>query len=126
MASGARVLVVDDDEQICKLMERFLEKEGYDVQSVLSGDEALTKIPEYKPHCVLLDHVMPGMNGLETLTEIKKMDEDIVVIMLTGASEQWLYKRAHSLGAYDYITKPVNYDYLKTLLLTKLAFVGDE
>lgn len=64
--------------------------------------------------------MMPGMGGLETLKEIRKVDPTVGVIMVTAISDQELGKRPIELGAYDYITKPVDFDYLEPVLMVKI------
>ena len=86
----------------------------------LDGRSAIAKVKEIRPHIVLLDIVMLGMGGLGTLKEIRKVDPRIGVIMVTAISDQELGKRRIGLGAYDYITKPVDFDYLETVLMVKI------
>ena len=84
------------------------------------GRSAVAKVKEIRPHIVLLDIVMPGMGGLEILKEIRKVDPRVGVIMVTAISDQELGKRRIELGAYDYFTKPVNFDCLETVLIVKI------
>jgi len=117
----ARILVVDDEPEICEVLKEFLEARGYLVTTASSGAEALRAIEKQRPHLILLDIVMPGMNGLETLQRILETDRTIPVSMLTAVDDYKVVKQAIGKGAYDYITKPINFDYLEISILSKLA-----
>jgi YesN/AraC family two-component response regulator len=73
-----------------------------------------------RPHIVLLDILMPGMRGLKVLQDIKRLDPRIAVIMITGVMNKDVAKTAIALGAYDYISKPVDFEYLETVLIAKI------
>lgn len=115
----ARVLVVDDHVTVCNVLEEFLRSRGYDVYTALDGPTAIAKVKELRPHIVLLDIIMPGMGGIEVLKEIKRIDPSVGVIMLTGVGDDELGRRTLELGAYEYITKPINFDYLENALMVK-------
>jgi DNA-binding response OmpR family regulator len=115
-----RILVVDDEINVIRLLQKFLASKNYDVCTAADGSTAIEKVIEMKPQIVLLDILMPGMNGMDTLKEIKKREPDTVVIMVTAVSDEELAKSSLMLGAFDYITKPINLDYLETCLLVKL------
>ncbi len=116
----ARILVVDDEQDVCDMLEKFLKIKGYEVSTALSGKEALTLVKEEKPHIVLLDIRMPEMDGLECLERIKEIDKEIGVIMITALKQEEVGKKAMELGAYDYITKPLSLQYLQDCLMVKL------
>jgi DNA-binding response OmpR family regulator len=116
----ARILVVDDEQDVCDMLEKFLKIKGYEVSTALSGEEALTLVKEEKPHIVLLDIRMPEMDGLECLERIKEIDKEIGVIMITALKQEEVGKKAMELGAYDYITKPLSLQYLQDCLMVKL------
>jgi DNA-binding response OmpR family regulator len=115
-----RVLVVDDDVTGCKVLGEFLRSRGYEAYTALDGPAAIAKVKEIRPHIVLLDIIMPGMGGMEILKEIKRIDPSVAVIMVTGVGDNEVGRRALELGAYDYITKPVDFNYLETVLKVKL------
>jgi DNA-binding NtrC family response regulator len=115
-----KILVVDDEIQVVRLLQEFLTSKGYRVYTALNSAEALANVREMKPRIVLLDIMMPGMGGIDTLKEIKKIDPDIAVIMVTAVIDEELANRAVKLGAYDYITKPINIDYLETCVMVKM------
>ena len=109
----ATILVVDDEEHIRKLLQRILEKAGYDVLMASSGQEALDKLvqPENeKPQLILLDIMMPGKSGIELLPEIKASYPDTAVVMATANTDIDIAIQCMKQGAYDYITKPLNLD----------------
>jgi len=102
-----KILVVDDDENLRSVYKINLEKRGYTVNLAIHGKDALIKIPELKPDIVLLDIMMPELDGvrvLENLSENSMLD-NLAVIMLTGVSEINLMKKCLDIGAKGYILK---------------------
>jgi DNA-binding response OmpR family regulator len=112
----ATVMVVDDEPLVCQLFERILSEEGYRVVTAASGQQALALAEEAKPDLFLLDIVMPGLDGVATLRELRKRGDREPVIMLTAQGTLQTAREAMMLGAYDYITKPFNLDFLKSVL----------
>jgi DNA-binding NtrC family response regulator len=115
-----RILVVDDEIEACNALEEFLSLKGHEVHTALDGPTALEKVQEVKPDIVLLDMIMPGMEGTEVLKKIKEFDFDTSVVMVTVVAEQNKAKKTMELGAFDYITKPVDLNYLENVLLVKM------
>ncbi len=115
-----KILVVDDDLAVCNMLAKFLIKKDYHTVIALSGEEAIRKVKEERPHVVLLDIRMPGMDGVETLKKIREIDKEVGVVMITAVKEEETGKKCLELGAYDYITKPLSLDYLETVLMVKL------
>ncbi|MBT0663741.1 sigma-54 dependent transcriptional regulator [Geobacter pelophilus] len=103
-----RILVVDDEHLIRWSLEQNLKKQGYDVLTAGTGEDALRIAREEQPDLVLLDVQLPGLNGIQVLEKIKENDEDIVVIMVTAQGALETAVTAMRLGAYDYINKPFN------------------
>lgn len=116
-----RILVVDDNIEICNILYDFLSFKGYEVYTAWDGANALQQVKEVRPHIVLLDIAMPGLGGIATLQEIKKIDPTVGVIMLTAVIDAELAKRAVTLGAYEYITKPIDFHYLELVLMVKIV-----
>jgi DNA-binding response OmpR family regulator len=115
-----KILVVDDEPEACDALKEFLSMKGYEVSTAQDGQTALRRLKKYKPQIVLLDVIMPGMNGIEVLQEIKKIDPKIGVIMVTVVTDEDQAKKTLELGAYDYITKPVDLNYLENVVLVKI------
>ncbi|MGD2126841.1 MAG: response regulator [Desulfobacteraceae bacterium] len=115
-----KILVVDDEIEACDVLDEFLTSKGHEVYTALDGPSALEKLKEVRPHIILLDMIMPGMGGTEVLQEIKKIDPSVAVIMVTVVTELEKAKKTFELGAYDYITKPVDLNYLENVLMVKL------
>ncbi|MDV2504477.1 MAG: response regulator [bacterium] len=123
MIRGHKILVVDDEIAVCKELNKFLEFKGFSVVEAYDGDQALEAYRDEKPDIVLLDIRMPGKDGLETLRELKALDPEVSVIMVTAVHEEALAKQAMTEGAFDYITKPINPDYLELALMTKIVML---
>jgi len=115
-----KILCVDDEPVNLMIIEVNLMAEGYEVYKATDGSAALRLVKEIKPQLVLLDIMMPGISGIETLKLIKKIDPNIPVIMVTGVSDEATAKSAIDLGAYDYVKKPIDFNYLNAAILTKL------
>ena len=108
MKSKGHILLVEDEEDILELVTYNLGKEGYQVESVTSGEEALRRIKASPPDLVLLDLMLPGVDGLEVCKTIKNNPDTkgLSIIMLTARSEEADIVTGLELGADDYITKP--------------------
>lgn len=111
-----RVLVVDDEQTACDMLKNFLTKKGYETMTALSGEEAIKKVKEERPHMILLDIRMPGIDGVETLKRIREMDKEVGVIMITACGDIKDAMESVKLGAYDYITKPFDLEFVKDLI----------
>jgi len=101
----SRVLVVDDDKNIGELISLYLEKEGYETKKVYDGKEAVKEFFSYQPHLILLDIMLPGMDGYDVCKEIRKTS-DVPIIMLTAKGETFDKVLGLELGADDYMVKP--------------------
>ncbi len=100
-----KILIVDDEENICELMKLYVEMEGYDVEIALDGQTALEKFDECAPDLVLLDLMLPGIDGQTVCKEIRKKSS-CPVIMLTAKGEMADKVAGFELGADDYVVKP--------------------
>ena len=109
------VLVIDDDEDQRTLMTRFLHREGFQARTARDGEAGLQLARTLKPHAILLDILMPGIDGLSVLRALKGDAElsDIPVVMVTFAEQRAL---AASLGAADYVLKPVRWERFKSVM----------
>jgi two-component system alkaline phosphatase synthesis response regulator PhoP len=103
------ILLVDDEPDILELLEYHLEKEGYNVLKSTNGREALKQIRQVKPHLVILDVMMPDMDGIETCREIRSMKDmdDVLIAFLTARGEDYSHEAGLEAGADDYIIKPI-------------------
>jgi len=100
-----RILVADDDQELLWIAARTLELEGFDVATAKDGDMALALLPKFQPDLVVLDVMMPGLNGYEVLDLIRKRS-DVPVLMLTALSGIDSLEKSVDLGADGYVTKP--------------------
>ncbi len=117
----AKVLVVDDEPEAVELLVEFLSSKGYEVLTATSGEEALRRVREDRPHLVLLDIRMPKMSGLDVLRRIREIDAEMGVIMVTAVNEEDVGRQALELGAFDYIVKPLDLKYLERSLWYKIT-----
>ena len=111
----AKILIIDDEKEICSLLEKILTRDGYTVMSETDPIRGLAIIKKENPDCVLLDLKMPNMDGIEVLDEINRMNKHIGVIMITGHGDVENALEAMKLGAYDYIAKPFDVDFILSL-----------
>ncbi len=104
-----KVLVVDDEEPILELLKYNLEKNGYEVKTALDGAKAVDIAKRFIPDLVLLDIMMPKMDGVETCRQLRDLPElqKMFVVFLTARSEEYSEVAAFDIGADDYITKPI-------------------
>ncbi len=102
-----KILVVDDDNDICLLLQKFLVKKGFDVQTATNGKEAVEWLKKNPTDLVICDFKLPDYNGLEILQKIKIIDAKIQVIIITGYSDVRIAVDALKKGAFDYVTKPL-------------------
>lgn len=105
MATKQKILIVDDDNNIAELIALYLNKECFDTQIVNDGEEALAAFPEYLPNLILLDLMLPGIDGYEVCREIRKTSS-VPIIMLSAKGEIFDKVLGLELGADDYIIKP--------------------
>ena len=108
-----KLLIVDDEKDICDFVKNFFQERGYEVTTCLSGEDALTVIKAEKPDLVLLDIKMKGMDGIAVLKHIRDFDKQVKVVMVTALEEQERMDEACRLGACEYITKPLVLDHLE-------------
>lgn len=101
----ARILVIDDERSILDLVTAYLQNEAYDFQTAMDGPSGLKAARRFKPDFIVLDIMLPGLDGIELLTRIRR-ESDAYVIMLTAKSEEVDKIVGLSVGADDYMTKP--------------------
>jgi len=113
------VMIVDDEEGIRESLSGIFEDEGHEVLTAGSGEEALRALKEQTPDVILLDVWLPGIDGLETLKEIKGLNPDLPVIMISGHGNIELALKATRAGAYDFLEKPLSLE--RVLLVAQRA-----
>ncbi|WDE08410.1 hybrid sensor histidine kinase/response regulator [Thalassomonas viridans] len=130
---GSKVLVVDDKKENLDILTHILEGEGYEVSFAMEGEKAIQIASVYLPDLILLDVMMPGIDGFETCRRIKVLTDlrDIPIIFVTGKADVSDILRAFQVGAIDYVTKPIRHEELcarvKThLQLRRLMIIRDE
>ena len=106
MAAGKRVLVIDNEEGICRMMEAVLGDAGYEVETRTRSSEAVEEFAPSRWDLVISDVKMPGLNGLEVLEKIKEKDPAVPVVMITAYATVEMSIQALRRGAYDMLTKP--------------------
>lgn len=108
-----KVLIVDDEKDFCDYLKELLFREGYEAICAYSGPEALEKIKHEHPQLILLDILMPEMDGIQTLKEIKGIDKQAIVVVITAVREKFAQERMLHLGAVSYMFKPLDVDLFK-------------
>jgi DNA-binding response OmpR family regulator len=118
----AKLLIVDDEVDVREFAANFFRKRKLEVFIAGSGEEALEKSRQDQPDIVLLDIRMGGMNGIQTLEELKKIDPGIQVIMVTGTKpeENEAYQKCLELGAANYVHKPLKLEELEQVVFDTL------
>ncbi len=110
MEEKANIMVVDDNINLCKTMTLIFGHKGYDVTIANNGSEAIERVKEKSFNIIFMDIKMPLMDGVETYKKIKKIRDDVVVVMMTAYSVEDLVQEALDEGAYDVLYKPLNFD----------------
>lgn len=105
MSTKLKIMIVDDDSHIAELISLYLAKEGYETKEIYDGKEAVEQFSSFAPHLILLDIMLPGMDGYKVCTEIRKVSA-VPIIMLTAKGETFDKVLGLELGADDYIVKP--------------------
>lgn len=122
------VLLVDDELEFVEILAKRLKKRGLNIRTAGNGEEGVKEVEEGGIDVVVLDIRMPGMDGIETLKEIKRIDPLVEVVMLTGHASIAVAIRGMELGAFDYLMKPVNFDefYYKLEDAYRLKLIQDK
>ena len=105
MKKRTRVMAIDDEVEILRLLKNILEEEGYDFVGATSGDAAFSLLRECQPDLIILDIMMPGLDGFQVL-ELIRRNSDVPVIMLTGRGEMTALRDSVEIGADDFVRKP--------------------
>ena len=114
------LLLVDDDPQIIKLLETYFTGKGFKTISAHDGEEAIEFVKDLHPAVVLMDMGLPGMDGMLTLIRMREIDPNLGIIIMTGMQDDALAKEAIEKGAYHYILKPIDMQYLELVVLSRI------
>ena len=112
-APRASILVVDDEERMCRSLSSLLAREGYGVATAADGEEALQRYQESAPDLVITDIKMPGLDGIGLLEKLRESNPEVMVILMTGYASLESAVAAVNVGAYDYIVKPIEFAQLR-------------
>jgi two-component system response regulator AtoC len=121
-AGPRRVMVVEDDPNFARLLSYQLQREGYETLMCRSGEEALTRLGEADSEVVLLDIMLPGKDGCTVLNELHQTHPDLPVVMMTAAGSVELAVDCMKRGAYDFLTKPFDFERLQAILRNALQY----
>jgi two-component system, OmpR family, response regulator len=117
---GTKILVVDDEPHILQFLELGLANEGFEVRTAADGMSAITLVRSFQPHVIILDVMMPGMDGFEVCRMIKKCGEQVSIIMLTAKDEVDDRVKGLTFGADDYVIKPFSFEELLARIYARL------
>ena len=106
------ILVVEDDKNLQLTLAHILREEGFEIITTMWGSVAIEKVKKGIPDLILLDIMLPGMNGMKVLDKVKEIDHTLPVIMITGYGNAERAIRSIELGAYDFIAKPFDFEKL--------------
>lgn len=104
------ILIIDDDREVCEYMELLLEQKGYEVQAETDPEQGIARLKEEEFHVVVLDIMMPEINGMEALEQIRSFDSDIAIIIFTGYPSVDTARTSMQYDVSDYIKKPFDVD----------------
>ena len=115
-----KILVIDDEFDFCEMVTDHLNMTGYHAFFAIDVQKGLELARLERPDVVLLDILMPGISGLQCLKLLKEEDPNVIVVIVSGMQDESIAKDAIQQGAYDYLTKPFELDYLETNILSRL------
>ena len=117
----SKILVIDDEESFRETIRLCLEDKSFNIITASSGEEGISLFEKERPDIVITDLKMPKMNGLDVLTHIKSLDKNVPIIMLTAFDDVPYTIEAMKIGAYDFVSKPIKVDALKSLIARALS-----
>jgi DNA-binding NtrC family response regulator len=112
----AKILIIEDDEEMRSLLKDFVEEEGYEAESVNNGSEAFRKLAKDSFDIIISDIRMPGLTGLDILPGIKKLQPEASIIVITAFGSEEVNRKAYERGAAAYLEKPIHLHHLRTLM----------
>ncbi len=122
------ILIVDDNKDMQFTLTNILKEEGYETITAGDGERAIKEVKTKSPNLALLDIKLPGMDGMKVLEDMKKIDKDLIIVMLTAFGDVQGAVRAMKIGAFDYITKPFDNEELVMIIKKALQtqYLGKE
>lgn len=121
-----KILIVDDDPTLVDFLKLLLESEGYETEDAADGESALQQIKQFHPEVVLLDYMMPNMDGLDVLRHVSKHYITSFVVMLTGKGNEEVAVECMKAGAVDYVLKPFDNERLLSVIRNALRYRDTE
>ncbi|GAB6159057.1 response regulator [Desulfotomaculum varum] len=121
MNNDIDVLIIDDQPGVRRLLLEALAEEGWRVKTASSGAEGLQMLAAWRPSLVLLDMKMPGMNGVETLQEIRRLDRNLPVVMMSAYGDMEVMEQTRHLEVAHYLSKPFDLNEVRLLVKAILA-----
>jgi len=120
-----KLLLVDDDRDIVETLQKRLRQEGYEVVAAFDGEEALVKVKEDNPDVILLDLILPKLNGFDVLKEIREKHKDKwrPVIIISAATDLEMVKKSYDLEADHYLTKPCTMENVLRGIRTMISLI---
>ena len=115
-----KMLIVDDEKGICDFVGDFFKRRGHKVVTLTNPQNALALVEKENPQIILLDILMPTMDGLTVLRKIREVNKAVKVVMVTVADDPQTRDKAFRLGANGFIGKPFNTEYLESVVMTKI------
>jgi two-component system, response regulator, stage 0 sporulation protein F len=119
-----KILIVDDEENVRNLLVEFFSMKGFPTISARNGEEAIALVKSEKPAVILLDVMMPGMDGILTLKKIREFNKEVGVVMATAVEDEQIVQEAMKLGSYHYVLKPFDLQYLELVVTTRLVITS--
>lgn len=117
-----RILIVDDEPDVLAVLTAFFAEGGrYEIMTAQQGADAVMIADFHRPDAVLLDILMPGMDGVRVLRALRAMDSTIPVVMVTANADEKVARDTLTIGAFDYVPKPFNLDVLDTIMVAAVA-----
>jgi DNA-binding response OmpR family regulator len=124
MAKKERILIIEDDEDMRFLLKDFFVEEGFDVDHVEKGTYAFRKLLTESFALIITDIRMPGFNGFDILTGLKKLQPETPIIVITAFGGEEVQRRAYEMGATAYLEKPINFHELRKLIHKMFSLKG--
>jgi DNA-binding NtrC family response regulator len=121
---NVKILIIEDDDEMRSLLKDFVEEEGFEADSVEKGISAFKKLMTESFDLIITDIRMPGYSGLDILPELKRLQPEIPIVVITAFGSEEVYRKALSRGANAYLEKPIHFHKLKELIYDIISSKG--